>query len=177
VSLGVTRRTTGSAVSSCDVLATRLDPGPGASETRRGGNQGLATKPGSAAAIGAEASGRLLKVRKVDRHDPISVGRLLRYRITVKNRGPESATGMTLIDRLPSGTTFVSAVARRGSCSEAAGTVTCDLGSVRKHHLKRVRIVVMPTVPGLISNTAEVSANEADPDVANNQATATTTVR
>src|SRR5262249_40169390 len=38
------------------------------------------------------------------------------------------ATGVTLSDPLPSGTTFVSASATQGSCSEAAGSVTCALG-------------------------------------------------
>jgi hypothetical protein len=71
---------------------------------------------------------------------------------------------------------FVSSFSRRGSCSEVEGTLSCDLGDLRKHRRAKIRVVVMPTATGFITNIAEVTANEADPDVTNNLATETTTV-
>lgn len=118
-----------------------------------------------------------LKVRKEDRRDPAKVGRPLKYQIFVRNRGGDEATGVTLIDRLPAGVTFVSATPRQGTCAEAGGIVTCDLGSLATGGFTKVRIVVKPTAPGTLRNTVEVSANEADPDTGNNQDDEKTTVR
>jgi uncharacterized repeat protein (TIGR01451 family) len=128
--------------------------------------------PGVAPSRGAD-----LKVRKEDGRDPAKVGRRLGYKIIVRNRGEDVATGVTLIDRLPAGVTFLSATPRQGTCAHAAGIVTCELGSLAKGRRTRVKILVRPTSRGLITNTVEVGANEADPNTANNQDIERTRVR
>src|SRR5262249_19677114 len=97
--------------------------------------------------------------------------------ITVTNNGPDPATGVNLVDPLPASTNFVSATPSQGSCSQAAGTVTCPLGGLAIGGGATVTIVVTTTAASLpsISDTATVSANEFDPTTPN-AATATTTV-
>ena len=67
---------------------------------------------------------------KVDGVDPVVAGTSFAYTVTVSNGGPSDSVGVVLTDVLPGGVTFVSAVPVQGSCSEAAGTVTCPLGTI-----------------------------------------------
>ena len=56
------------------------------------------------------------------------------------------------------------------------GTVNCNLGDLANGTSASITIVVTPTRPGTLANTATVSGNETDPNPLNNSATATTTV-
>jgi len=112
---------------------------------------------------------------KTDSPDPVGVGSNLTYTITV-TAGSTAATGVVVTDTLPGGVNFVSAVPSQGSCSGTA-TVTCNLGTVNGGAGATVTIVVTPTAAATLNNTASVTANEADPNSANNSATATTTVQ
>jgi uncharacterized repeat protein (TIGR01451 family) len=67
---------------------------------------------------------------QVDQADPVAVGGQITYTITVGDNGPTAASGVTLSDTLPTGTTFVSAEPTSGSCSESNGTVTCTFGTI-----------------------------------------------
>jgi len=98
------------------------------------------------------------------------------YTITVKNDGPGDATDVQVTDDVPEGTTFVSADASQGSCSEAGGTVTCDLGSLADGATVTITLTVGTEEAGLVENTATVSANELDPDEADNSDTEITNV-
>jgi uncharacterized repeat protein (TIGR01451 family) len=117
-----------------------------------------------------------LSVTKSDSPDPVRVGVPLHYTLTVGNTGPNIATGIVLTDTLPPGVTFQSSNPGAPICSHASGSVTCDLGNLRNLDSTSVTIVVIPTTAGVITNMAEVRANEPDPDPADNMATATTQV-
>ena len=117
-----------------------------------------------------------LSVTKNDSPDPVTDGQNLTYDLQVTNDGPSDATDVTLTDTLPGSVTFVSADAEQGSCSEATGTVTCDLGSLANGETAQVTIVVTATSPGMSTNSAEVTATESDPDSANNSVMETTEV-
>jgi len=117
-----------------------------------------------------------LSVTKTDSPDPASVGAALTYTIVVANNGPQEATGVTLTDRLPSQADFVSATATVGSCDDKGRRVTCDLGKLVKDATATVTIVVRPTKPGTIDNTASVDSVETDPVAINDTATAPTRV-
>jgi len=65
-----------------------------------------------------------LTVTKTSGQDTTTVGSVLNYTIVVSNVGNQGATGVTVIDTLPDGLTFVSAP--EGG-SHAAGTVTWNL--------------------------------------------------
>ena len=124
---------------------------------------------------GAPPSGADLAVTKGGAPDPIIEGDNLTYTLNVTNSGPSGATNVTLTDPLPTGVTFVSATSAQGSCSNASGTVTCNLGSMASAAQVAVTIVGRPTGAASLSNTASVTATESDPNPANNSATATGT--
>ena len=120
-----------------------------------------------------------LAITKTDAPDPVAVGSPLTYTLTATNNGPSPATGVTVTDTLPANVTFVSATPSQGTCTQAGGTVTCPLGALASGASATVTIQVTPTAAAggtTLTNTAQVTANEADPNPANNTATATTAV-
>ncbi|MFZ5876659.1 MAG: PKD domain-containing protein [Nitrospirota bacterium] len=117
-----------------------------------------------------------LALAMTDSPDPVAVGANLTYILTVTNTGSVSATAVTLTDTLPAGVTFVSATPTFGSCTQASGTVTCDLGSMGGGVSRTVTIVVTPMSSGTVANNASVFSNENDPNSSNNAASAITTV-
>lgn len=114
-----------------------------------------------------------LELIKVDSPDPVVVGNDVTYVLTITNNGPDDATGVMLTDTLPVSATFVSA---SPGCVEAGGVVTCDLGTIASGEFITVEIVVTADAVGTLVNQATVQATEFDPDLANNTATAETTV-
>jgi len=96
-------------------------------------------------------------------------GGAVAYTLVVTNNGPSDASNVQVVDTLPAGVTFVSAST---GCTEAAGVVTCDVGDLASGDSATITIqVTAPTTLGMITNSAEVSADEYDPDMDNNTAT------
>lgn len=91
------------------------------------------------------------------------------YQLTVANAGPSLATGVTLVDTLPANVTLVQA---DPACVNAAGTLTCTLGpglaNLAAGSSFSIFIQVKFNNAGSYTNTASVSANEADPNASNN---------
>jgi len=117
-----------------------------------------------------------LSITKTDNPDPVLVGQNVTYTLTVTNNGPVDATNVVVTDNLPAGVSFVSANAGQGTCNEAAGVVTCNVGNLASSAQATVTITVTPTAAGTITNNASVSANEGDPVSNNNSASEATTV-
>ncbi len=110
-----------------------------------------------------------LEVDKSDSPDPVAAGSSLTYTVTVRNNGPSTATGVTLTDTLPAGTTFVSSTPDAPTCTGAGGQVTCNLGNLAPGASTVVNLTVSaPATPGTITNTASVTATEPDPNAGNN---------
>jgi uncharacterized repeat protein (TIGR01451 family) len=116
-----------------------------------------------------------LSITKVDSADPSRAGRDLTYTVTVTNNGPNPATGVTATDTLPGGLSARSSSASQGSCSGTT-TVTCALGDLAVGASATITIVIRPTEPGTITNTASVTGNQPDPNNANNSASSDTTI-
>jgi uncharacterized repeat protein (TIGR01451 family) len=116
-----------------------------------------------------------LSITKSDAPDPVTAGQNITYTIGVANNGPSDATGVTVSDPVPAGTSFVSADSG-GSLS--AGTVTWSLGALAATASTTVHLVVKvdPNQIADVSNTANVTGDQSDPDNSNNSATATTSV-
>jgi uncharacterized repeat protein (TIGR01451 family) len=123
-----------------------------------------------------------LGITKTDAPDPVGVGGNISYTITVNNAGPATAANVVVSDVLPTGTTFVSCVPSVGSCAGpppgSTGTVTADLGTIPSLGSATINLVVNVNAGAgsVVSNTATVSSPTADSNLANNSATATTSV-
>jgi uncharacterized repeat protein (TIGR01451 family) len=125
---------------------------------------------------GSAASTADVSVSIADAPDPVSVGSDLIYTVTAANAGPDPATGVAVVDQLPSSASFVAA---SPECTNDPGTetVSCLLGTIRVGGTAPATITVRPGAAGTLQNTAAVSAGQSDPVLANNTAAASTTVR
>ncbi len=127
--------------------------------------------PGASAVVGATD----LSVTKSDSADPAVKGSNFTYTIQVRNLGANDASSVTVVDTLPTQVDFVSASASSGSCSQAAGTVTCNLGQVDAGVTASVTITVKAQRQGTANNLATVASPE-DTNPANTQDTETTAI-
>ena len=125
---------------------------------------------------GGECPGADLALRMTAQPNPVLIGNILTYSITVTNSGPSSARNVIVSHLLPSSVIFSSASCSQGSWSQAGGLVTCYLGTIAAGGQATVTVAGMPTTEGTISSTANVTSNEADPNPANNSATVLTQV-
>jgi uncharacterized repeat protein (TIGR01451 family) len=117
-----------------------------------------------------------LAITKSDSPDPVSVGALLTYTLTVTNKKGDTANNVVVTDSLPSAVTFVSVSSTKGSCS-GTNPISCNIGTVAFNELVSIMIVVRPSNPGTITNTAVVTGREHEHDPADNTASATTLVQ
>ncbi len=113
--------------------------------------------------------------------DPVATGGELVYTLTVTNNGPGTASDIELIDTLPAGVSYVSDT---GGCTDAGGTVTCDIGELLPFDTVNIDIIVQADAcllddTGSAIITDEVTVNSLttpDPDPTNNTASADTLV-
>src|SRR3990172_8488918 len=131
--------------------------------------------------VGAGSEKADLALTKADSPNTVALGGSLTYTVTVRNRGPGTATGVVVSDPLPVSTTFVSLVAPSGwVCTTPSvggtGTVSCSQASLAEDASAAFVIVVRPTLAGTISNTASASAATADPNGDNDRDTEKTKV-
>jgi uncharacterized repeat protein (TIGR01451 family) len=117
-----------------------------------------------------------LAITKADSPDPVSVGTLLTYTLTVTNKKGDTANNVVVTDSLPSAVTFVSVSSTKGSCS-GTNPISCNIGTVAFNELVSIMIVVRPSNPGTITNTAVVTGREHEHDPSDNTASATTLVQ
>jgi uncharacterized repeat protein (TIGR01451 family) len=117
-----------------------------------------------------------LAVTKVADPTVGTAGQALTYTLTVTNAGPFLSTGVIATDAVPAGAAFVAAAASQGTASLVNGVVVASLGDLAVGASATVTIVVTPSAAGSLTNTADVAANEPDPDPSNNSFTMTTAI-
>jgi uncharacterized repeat protein (TIGR01451 family) len=117
-----------------------------------------------------------LAITKTDSPDPVSVGGLLTYTLTVTNKKGDTANNVVVTDALPSGVTLVSVSTSKGTCS-GSNPISCAIGQVAYNELVTIMVVVRPNSPGTITNTAVVTGREHEHDPSDNTASATTLVQ
>jgi uncharacterized repeat protein (TIGR01451 family) len=112
-----------------------------------------------------------LAIIKADSPDPVFAGGQLTYTLSVVNNGPSSATGVTVVDTLPTGITYQSATTTQGTVSQSGNTVTASVGPLAGGATATVTILVTvdPATLGTITNVATVTGNETETNTANNQ--------
>jgi uncharacterized repeat protein (TIGR01451 family) len=104
-----------------------------------------------------------------------AVDRTVNYEVTVQNKGPFAASGVVVRDAMPAGLQFVSGAVGNLSCT-GTSVVTCAVGNLPSGSSASVALLAVTAEPGVHTNTATVSGNEADPNAQNNAASATTRV-
>ena len=123
-----------------------------------------------------------LAITKSDFPDPVIAGNQLTYTINVTNNGPANATNVVVTDTLPAGVTFLSTSA---VCTAGTVQTGCNIGNLANGATTAFTIQVRVPANFLsslsvstkdITNTVTVSADQLDPDLSDNTATASTTV-
>ncbi|HEY6942292.1 DUF7507 domain-containing protein [Dokdonella sp.] len=151
-----------------DIVATVLTPGAITNTaTKSAGDQfdpNAGNNAGSAS-INAQPSADLQVSKTVDDPTP-NLGTNVTYAITVVNAGPNDATNVSVDDLLPAGLVFVSATPSQGVYDDNVGLWT--IGSVAAGDSVALQIIATVTLPGDITNTATVDADEHDPNTTNN---------
>jgi uncharacterized repeat protein (TIGR01451 family) len=107
--------------------------------------------------------------------DPVPQGGVLTYALSVANAGPDAAEQVVVTDLLPNGVTFFAASPSQGTCS-GTSPVVCDLGSLQPGDEASISIDVRADSPGLVTDAATVASATPDPNLADNQASVTTTI-
>jgi uncharacterized repeat protein (TIGR01451 family) len=102
-------------------------------------------------------------------------GTQILYTIGLTNLGPSNATSVSLTDTLPANTTFLSFTANDGPGFFCSGT-TCTADNLNAGSTVSFTLIVQidPSASGTITNTATATSATADPNGANNTATAPT---
>jgi choice-of-anchor C domain-containing protein len=158
---------------SATVSSTTPDPGPGAN---------------TATAVVTVVPAADLTLSKSGSPNPVIGGQQLVYTLTGTNNGPDPAVAPTITDTLPAGETFDPETSSPG-CTAAGQVVTCPVGPlsapnppgyINSGASYTVTIGADPTnttgADTTDTNTATISSTTADPNTANNTATAMVTV-
>lgn len=118
-----------------------------------------------------------LTITKTAPSATVIAGTDLTYTIAVANKGPASATNVVVKDILPGGVTLV---ASSISCTNSAGTLTCNLGNLASPGNASFTVTIHVPSAGVgsstITNTATVSSDQTDMNPGDNTSSVTTTV-
>ena len=119
-----------------------------------------------------------LSLTMSDSPDPRVVGAgNVSYLLHAFNGSSSKATNPVVTFNVPANTTWVSSSpGSGGTCSLNAGVVSCSWPDISAGGSRSVTIVVTPTQVGQTSATANVTADQPDPNPANNSVTQTTNV-
>ena len=165
ITVTATIRPTGSAqtiANTASVSGTRLDPDPSNNAT-----------PPTSTVVAAAAD--LAVTHAVDQ-PTLNLGDTATYTVVVRNDGPDPATGISLSDDLPSGTTLLSQTTTQGTCSPG-DPLTCTLGTLAPGGAATivVRIRLDSGASATFTSVATATGAQFDPTPANNTASAGTT--
>jgi uncharacterized repeat protein (TIGR01451 family) len=103
----------------------------------------------------------------------IATGGQVIYTLTVRNNGPQTATGAKVTDTLPAALTYVSATS---GCMGSGAVVTCNLGNVTTGNTATASITARANVAGNVVNAASVASSVPDPVASNNSDSVSITV-
>jgi len=107
-------------------------------------------------------------------------GQTLHYTITISNNGPAMATGVGMSLPVPAGLLVVNVTSPAGLCIVpflgAAGTLSCDAGSIAPRGHAVIGVDVQPHAPGQLISTFTVGGQQPDPVTANNTAAVETEI-
>jgi uncharacterized repeat protein (TIGR01451 family) len=125
-----------------------------------------------------------LSLTKADAPDPLVAGTDITYTLQVHNSGPSTAPNVVIRDQLPNSVTVISIASVGGTCvpgvpGDPGQPARCTYGAIAPT-LTRTMLLVVRVNPGnntVVTNAATVASDVLDPDLSNNSASATTSVR
>ncbi|MGF6822309.1 putative repeat protein (TIGR01451 family) [Microbacterium sp. ZKA21] len=118
-----------------------------------------------------------LAITKTVSADPAPLNGELSYTLTVENLGPNDASGVVVTDQLPAA--LIDPVTTSPGCEITGAVLTCELAALADGDTAEFVVTgtVDPSTSAAdITNTAGVTATEADPDPDNNSSTVTTPI-
>ena len=118
-----------------------------------------------------------LAVTKTAKPTSLQVGQQDTFTMVIKNNGPSSvsATGVTAVDTLPAGFSFVSAHSSTGT-SYSSTTHVWTVGTMALNQSDTLTIIATAVSGGTITNTIFINKDQYDFNTANDTAHATVTV-
>jgi uncharacterized repeat protein (TIGR01451 family) len=131
----------------------------------------------AASPLAAFAQSADLVINQADLPAVGPAGGVFTYTVRVDNNGPDGATGVTLSNTIPPGSTYVGVMPTQGSCSQAAGVVSCTLGNLAFLAQATVAIQVILPTPGVWTNSASTTSAVSDPNLTNNAGIEDTTAQ
>lgn len=107
----------------------------------------------------------------------VIAGNNLTYTLTIANKGPLLATGVTLTNTLPASVTLTSPIP--SNCAQVEGKVICHLGNLAQNNSTKVslQVVIDPSARGNLTNLATVAGFEYDPKAQNNTSIQNTPIK
>ncbi|HOQ18884.1 MAG TPA: DUF11 domain-containing protein, partial [Methanothermobacter thermautotrophicus] len=148
---------TGGMINTVSVTSTEYDPD--------------LTNNHAAELLNAEAVADIAVQKKV-LLTPINNGQITNFTVTVTNNGPNDATGVAVTDILPPGLGLLSHSASQGTFAGGLWTV----GDLANGTSATLVLEVIANAAGIFTNYVNASAEEYDPLLSNNNATALLTV-
>jgi uncharacterized repeat protein (TIGR01451 family) len=120
-----------------------------------------------------------LSVSVIPSTDSVLIGDQISYQVIVVNHGAADATGVTLIDVLPTNAELVSAVAADGSqnVGRIAGNLVAAIGNLAAGQSYTLTLTFNPLAEGTLVNSFSTFGDQFDPDESNNSAATSATVR
>ncbi|MGB9838598.1 MAG: DUF11 domain-containing protein [Methanothermobacter sp.] len=109
-----------------------------------------------------------IAVQKTVLLTPINNGQSTNFTVTVTNNGPNDATGVTVEDILPAGLSLISATPSKGTFAGGVWTV----GNLANGASATLMLEVLANAAGIFTNYVNASADQSDPVISNNNATA-----
>jgi uncharacterized repeat protein (TIGR01451 family) len=123
---------------------------------------------------GGECPGSDLAIAGSAAPEPVIINNELVYSLSITNRGPKAAKGVTLTQPLPASVVFVSAHISQGSISYSGGVISGNIGTMAAGAVVTATVTVRPTQAGTLTSTASAAAlSDPDPDLSNNSVTIT----
>jgi gliding motility-associated-like protein/uncharacterized repeat protein (TIGR01451 family) len=128
-------------------------------------SNGCISIPSVVTVIVGDCAADLSIIKTVSNTNPM-IGHTVIFTITAANNGPADATGVTVIDILQSGYIYVSSTTTTGTYSNSTGVWT--IGNLNNGASEILTITATVNSTGNYVNTATISGNEVDGNMANN---------
>ncbi len=108
---------------------------------------------------------------------PVTVRSNLTYTLTVTNSGPNGVSGVVVSNALPVDARVISLATTQGTIiTNGAGSVIWNIGALAANGQYQAVIVMVPDLPGSITNVATVTHTDIELNASNNSVTTVSTV-